>query len=203
MNSSRNIALFSFLGLLVTACLAGSQFRQDDQQPVQESDRVEGLERRVELLEQILFATAQLDAREATRRLERARQQLDGTRELFQRGMIADAQLEQDRFAVLIAEQELELALTPTRHRQLVCGLELLDAQRQLEMARLNLRHTTNMNNRGFASLSQIEDAKKDLATAESAVATAQEKAEAASKLDSIKIPDQDAGSGDGGQPDK
>ncbi len=171
---------------LLAISIAGSWPEKTASPKVDEAKRLGQVELRLESLEQILFATSQLDAREATRRLERARQQLEGTRDLFQRGLIADWQLAQDRFAVLIAERELELAANPTRHRHLVSSLELLDAQRRVEMAQLNLRQTTNMNNRGFSSLSQIDDAKRELSTAESAVATAQAKVDAAAKLDAI-----------------
>lgn len=182
----------SAIVLLTTAVtlLAGTRIAlQDPAPPPPNSERVAQLEQRLDALEQILFATSQLDLRTARRRLDEARQQLQGTRELFLRGLIADAQLEQDRFAVLIAEKELELAACPPDHRRLVSGLELLDSQRRLELARRNLSHTGNLNRRGFASLTQIDAAAAEVSLAEKAVETAEAKAAAAEKLEAIQPP--------------
>jgi multidrug resistance efflux pump len=166
----------------------GTRFALQDPAPAHpDAGRLNQLEQRLDALEQILFSTSQLDLRSARRRLDEARQQLEGTRELFLRGLVADAQLEQDRFAVLIAERELELAACPPDHRRLVSGLELLDSQRRLELARRNLSHTENLNRRGFASLTQIDEARAEVSLAEKAVQVSEEKAAAAEKLEAIK----------------
>ncbi len=141
------------------------------------------LESRVEALEQILFAAKQLELREARRRLDRAKQQLSDTRVLFAQGIISDMQLAQDRFGLLIAEQELRLAEEPGRARQLVVGLDLLEARRRLEMARLNLRQTELENQRGFSSLTQVEYARREFTAAEESLDFAKKQAEAAGEL--------------------
>lgn len=156
-------------------------------EPLPQPTQLQQVERRLDALEEILFATSQLDVRAARRRLDEARQQLEGTRELFLRGLVADVQLEQDRFAVLIAEKELQLAACPPDHRRLVSGLELLDSQRRLELARSNLSHTETLNRRGFASLTQIDAAREEVSLAEQAVTAAEQKAAAAEKLDALQ----------------
>lgn len=173
----RPVALL--LPALLTTLAAGGLFLASPagrQEPAGgQEQRIDRLETRLESLESVLFASRQIDLRDARRRLEQARQQLADSRALFNQGVLADSQLEQDRFQVLIAEQELELAAHPGNHRRLVCQLDLLDAQRRLETAKQNLRFSETLNNRGFGSLTRIENSRHELAAAEESLRWAEQ----------------------------
>lgn len=203
---STGLALF-LLGL--GYCAGSSHFPDHQQQPVADADRLKALEQRVDSLESILFATRQIELRDARRRLQRARQQLVDSRALFNQGILADSQLEQDRFEVLIAEQELELASQPGLSRVLVSGLDLLDAQRRLENARQNLRYSQTLNDRGYGSLTQVRNAEEELDAATEAVRLAEQQAAAARDLDAaadksprnLKTEPSSPGGGDRKQP--
>jgi multidrug resistance efflux pump len=184
--------LLTVSSVLLAACLAYQNQSQPPQapQPVngdQVEQRISRLEQRVEQLEQILFSTARLSVAEAERRLAETQHTLEASEKLFARGFINDVQLQQDRFDVEQAIQELKLAKTERRGHDLAAEMDALNARQRLTEAIQQLDHTRELARREFASQWQVQQAQAEVELAERALKNAELKLDAAQQVESIK----------------
>ena len=160
------------------------------------ADRIDLLEKRTELLEQILFSSVKLETTRAQRALEDRKAQLRNSKKLFAKGLVTRFQLEQEQLRVNTAQRELQLASSTTNQRQLVCELELLEAQRQLKVANEELTYQRTLARRGFASQLEVEGVERWVDEATQVLNQAKVKLEAAKKFEALqskppaKIPD-------------
>ena len=175
--------------LLVLAITWSTMFTQSDGQPNDDDlvRQVAQLEQRVEKLERILFSTAKLSVTQAERRLAEMEHILKNSENLFARGYINAMQVQQDRFNVQQAKQELRLAKAERRQNTLVGELDVLGAEQNLIEAKQRLEFTRDLARREFASSWEVERAKLNVDTAERVLKNAQEKLKASEQLDSLK----------------
>ncbi|MFK7766394.1 MAG: hypothetical protein AB8B55_04180 [Mariniblastus sp.] len=150
-------------------------------------ERLSQLEKRVEILERILFSTAKLETNRAERQLDRHKQRLGNTEKLFTRGLVNEIQLSQDRQRVDQAERELKLANAKSRQNTLVTELDVKQAEQDLEIAKQTLSYRRNMAQRGFISRAQVNEAALAVGEAEQSLEHAKIKLKAAEQLDAIK----------------
>lgn len=127
-------------------------------QPRQDDGRVEKLEQRVDRLEEILFNTVRLTVFDAERKLAEAEQRLENSQSLFIKGFITDQQLQQDRYRVERAKQELKLAKSERGGRKISMEIEVMEAKRNLEVASQRLEFTERLAKRGFSSLTDVQN---------------------------------------------
>lgn len=147
------------------------------------AERVTRLERRVEKLESILFATSQLSEIEARRRLEEAQRQYRNTRQLLIKGMATAAQVDLQRREVEQARLELQMATATRDFESTSARLELTEAKQRLEQARQQLEYTRRLRDRGFATRAQLEADRRAVGDAERAVELANLKWKAVQEL--------------------
>ena len=96
-------------------------------------ERVGDMEKRMEILEKTMYATASLSVMDAQRSFERAKLTLRESEKLHNRGFITANQLSLDRFEFQRAKRELELAKSPTGGHRIALEIQIMDAQNTLE----------------------------------------------------------------------
>ncbi len=151
------------------------------------TERIEQLEKRVTILEKILFSTAKLDTQRAERLLADRLARLKDSRRLFASGLITEFELQQDQRQVEEARREMELATTESRQNQLVSELELIEAERNLKFATEQLEYRRRMSSRGFATKGEVERLEKMVELADRKLKHAKTKLEAARELEALK----------------
>ena len=191
----------SFANLLSVSCLLLVAFVSFPDQQVQPDAqqaggkklelRVNQLEQRVEQLEQVLYSTAEFSIAQAEQRLAETQHTLDASEKLFAKGFINESQLQQDRFNVQQAVQELKLAKTEQRGQKLTGEMDLLNAKQWLTEAKQQLKYTRELARKEFASQFQIQQAENEVNLAERAVKNAELKLKATERIEKIKKNDQ------------
>ncbi len=151
------------------------------------SARVEHLESRVALLEKILFATSTLSVFEAERRLKDAELQLKERRDLFLKGRLADSVWRQDQLQVDILKRELAIAHTAYAQKSNLMEIEVLQAKQNLANAESRLTRSQNLANRGYATLTQVQQDQRLVELQRLQLETAQLKLKAAEEMESLE----------------
>jgi multidrug resistance efflux pump len=177
------ICIFVFTGALQDLAPT-PELKKDERN---NADRIQQLEKRMTILETILFSSAKLDTQRAERLLADRKARLKNSRELFARGLITEFEIQQDRRQVNEAERELELATTKSRHNQLVSELELLDAQREFKFATEQLEFRRRMSTRGFATKEEVKRLQAIVDVADRKLKHAKTKLQAARDLEALK----------------
>lgn len=176
--------------VLVAAILGACFFPETQQNQSANSElapRVEKLEKRVQLLEQIVFSSAKLSTMQAERQVDEATIRLNHSQALHARGMINDLELQQDRFRLKESRKALELSIAESRQNELVGELEVLDAEQRLRQVEQRLNYTETLASRGYASQYTVDSIKRLLDAAKQRLANAKTKLEAARQLEAIK----------------
>jgi hypothetical protein len=150
------------------------------------ADRFARLESRFESLERVVFATAKISAIEAERRLKQAEEQLRESRQLFLKGFIAEGRWRQDEFSVDLLRRELEFLKTTSKQRKSVIEIEVLQAEKDLQLAEEQLNYTQNLATRGFASVDQVRENERFVSDSKSRLDLARDKLKAAEELEAI-----------------
>lgn len=158
-----------------------------NQEKDQLSSRVETLEKRTELLEQILFSAVKLETSRAQRALDDRQDQLRNSKSLFAKGMITRFQLEQEQLRLQRAQVEFKLASSPANQRQLVSELELIESQRRLKAATEDLQYRRRLLQRGYTTQTEVAAVARWVDQATLALEQAKVKLEAAKEFDAIQ----------------
>ncbi|MEZ6096905.1 MAG: hypothetical protein R3C03_22240 [Pirellulaceae bacterium] len=145
--------------------------------------RVELLEKKLESLEQIVFATSQLTVYESERRLKDAEFQLRERRELFLKGMLDEYVYQQDQLRVEILKQELQIAHSARLQRSNVMQIECLQAKSQLLQAEDQLARSRQLAQRGYATIDQVHNDEQWVELAKRQLALAEKKLNAVKQL--------------------
>jgi hypothetical protein len=148
--------------------------------------RLEQLESRVAILENILFSTVKLEKTRAERLLSDRRNRYKNSRALYAQGMITEAEMQQDRLRLAEAEKEFELANAESRQKELASELELVEAERRLQAATDELTYCRNMARRGFATQSEVERLEKVVDEAKLSLENAKLKLKSAKELEAL-----------------
>ena len=138
-----------------------------------------------------MFSNAKLSVAQAERRLADAQQVSSHSEKLFAKGFITEAQLQQDRFDLEQAQQELKLANTERRQQKIAAEMDILNAKQNLTEAKQRLEYTQQLTGKGFASQRQLQRAQTDVDLAERVLKNAQLKLEATEQIEAIKQNDQ------------
>ncbi len=149
--------------------------------------RVNQLEQRVEQLERVLFSTAKLSIAAAEQRLLETQRTLAASEKLFAKGFINDAQLQQDRFDVQQAVQELKLAKAERREYELAGEMDVLNAKQWLTEAKQQLEHTRELARREFATQWQVQQSENEVKTAELNLKHAELRLKATEQIETTK----------------
>lgn len=136
--------------------------------------RINQLEQRVEQLERILFSNSKLPVADAENRLAATQHILDASEKLFAKGFITEAQLQQDRFDVQQAVQELKLSKAEHREYEIAGEMDLLNAKQWLSQANQQLKYTRELARKNFVSQWQVQQAENEVNLAERAVKNAE-----------------------------
>lgn len=165
----------TIFGMLI--CGIASAFMVTISGPYDTADeKIVELEERVAKLENIVFSTSQLRQVEAQRRLENAKVTFEHSQKLRKKGFINEAQLKNDQFAVLQAEQELELARATDDKARLGAKLDLINANQVLAQANRELEYIKKLASRGFATKFEVQRCERHVRVAERAVELAKSK---------------------------
>lgn len=192
---------FRVLSLIVVASMAlGFQFaepqsgtepkivaKQKEEPNVNMPGKIEQLEKRIDILESILFSTAKLESKRAQRLVNESRLRLRNSQSLFSRGLINRLQLNLDQLSVQIAERELALSKADSGHKRLVSELEVMDAKRTLQLAKNQFESQKNLAHRGYASQTDVDRYRKILDFSNLSLKNAEAKLKAASELESLE----------------
>ena len=146
--------------------------------------RLEQLESRVAILENMLFSTVKLEKTRAERLLLDRQNRYKNSRALYAQGMITEAEMQQDRLRLAEAEKEFELANAESRQKELASELELVEAERRLQAATDELAYCRNMARRGFATQSEVERLEKVVDEAKLSLENAKLKLKSAKELE-------------------
>ena len=173
-------------------CCSQDNSKTDQSTVKSKDDRIHELERRIEILEQVVFATSKLSVFDAERNLQAARNRLADSKKLFLKGFITDIQLEQDRFHVDRARREIELARATSGSRRVAMEIDLMQAKHNLKLSKYNLQHTRQLAGRGYSSVAEIADEQKRVDRAEKNLQLARLRLEAldVDAPDAIEKPD-------------
>ncbi len=193
----------TFANFLSVSCLLLVAFFSFPDQPQQPSDakqvdneekleqKFNLLEQRVERLEQILLSAAKMTVAEAERRLVETQHTVEASEKLFAKGFITESQLQQDRFDVQQAIQELKLATAEHREYELAGEMDLLNAKQWLTEAKQQLDYTRKLARKEFASQWQIQQAENEVKLAELNLKNAELKLKATQQIETIKKNDE------------
>jgi multidrug resistance efflux pump len=151
----------------------------------EDDSRIEKLERRVELLEKIVFSSTRLNAIQAQRQVDDAQERLDHTKSLFAKGFIQASEVEQDRYRLEQAKKELELAKAETKQDELVGEMDVLQAERQLRELEQQLSYTKRLAERGYVHEKSVEAWKAAVELAKRELESAKTRLNATRKLES------------------
>lgn len=169
--------------------LSGAVLQQNDGQNNDDKnlERISQLEKRLDLVEQVVFATAKLDATEATRNLQTAKERYEHSRKLFTKGFISESQIQNDRLLVQLAEKELELAKSGTGSYRLVSELDVLAAKQKLQLAEEDLERQTQLARRGYVSKDELDQTRREVELANLALKRANQNLTIATQMEAIK----------------
>ncbi len=123
-----------------------------------------------------MFATTKLAVYDAERSLTNAQNRLQDSQKLFLRGLITDAQLASDRFAVDRAKHEVELAQSEKDGYRIASEIDLMQAEYTLKTAEDQLEYIRRLANHGYSSISEINDRKALVDIAKKKLEAAQQK---------------------------
>ncbi|MEM7456929.1 MAG: hypothetical protein AAF456_21475 [Planctomycetota bacterium] len=149
--------------------------------------RVDVLEQRVEQLESILFATAQLNVNQAERRVVEMRELVRETERLHARGFTTTVQLQNDRFLLEQAVLELRLAHAGNNNRFIACQLAVAGAENNLRLAVERLRLSEEQAVRGFIPPEHVQRDRYDVQLLEMELEVARKRLESIEILNSIE----------------
>ena len=180
---------FSFL-MMVVLSFGAVDILVDSQsasaQDVALTERLEQLEKRTQLLENLLFSSVKLETARARRALEDRQASLKHSKTLFAKGLINESLLQQDRYRVREAELELEIATNPYNQRQSGCQLNVINAKRKLKIAEDELAYQTLLASKGYVSQTRIGVMTRSVDEATQTLEYAEAKLRAAKQLDEV-----------------
>ena len=191
MNLNSNASThFLAIAVLVIGCICFFTGARQDGPPtpkIENDDRIDRLEKRVAILEKILFSSVKLETKRAERLLADRKARLKNSRKLFARGLITEFQLQQDRMQVEEAERELALATAQSNQKRLASELEVLDAEQRLKVAIKELEFSQNLARRGFATKTEVERLERLVDEATQNLEHVKIKLDAANEFESMK----------------
>lgn len=157
----------------------------DDEPVTMESlvKRVNELESRVDVLQQLLFRTVKLDQLEAVERYKQAKSILENSQRLQIRGLITAAEVDQDRYDLEKARLELLLARSNTQMDQISVQIDLTEARSQLRLAQQQLQYSESLLAKGMISEQEWMKMKREVADRERAVQFQTQRLESVEKL--------------------
>lgn len=180
------LVLFTCLCLLITCgAMAGYQDKELDNQKLK--NRVEMLEKRIEQMERVVFSTAKLSVMQAERRLTEAEENLRNSKLLYAKGFANEFQLQRSQFDVEEAVQQLSLAKSENRQKEIASNLEFIQLERNLKDAQAQLNYKKSLYERGYSSQAEIDRLQRRVDEMERAVANAKMKLDAAKRLEALK----------------
>ncbi len=143
--------------------------------------RVLALETRLGQLESLLFSASQLTIYNAKRQLENSTERLEQSERLYLKGRLQKSRFDFDRFLVDRAKLELALATATDGHYQIVCEIDVLQAQFNLDVAQQSVEYNRRSLLKGYTSRDKMQRLENVVAEAEKTLQIAQK------KLDDIK----------------
>ncbi len=188
--SKKSKCYLSLFSIACVICAGGAALviqDNDDKENSKLLQRVDLLEKRVQQLETVVFSTARLSLMQAERRLLEAETALKDAELLFTKGMITRSELNQRRFLVTEAFQEMELAKTENRQQEISSKLEFIQAEQALKNSIDLLNHNKRLFEKGYVSKTEIERLERQVDIQTRALENAKLKFEAAKNLKRLK----------------
>lgn len=143
--------------------------------------RVLALETRLGELESLLFSASQLTIYNAERQLEDKTERLEQSERLYLKGLLQKSRFDFDRFLVSRAQLELALATATDGHYQIVCEIDVLQAQFNLDVAQQSVEYNRRSLLKGYTSRDKMQRLENVVVEAKKTLQIAQQ------KLDAIK----------------
>lgn len=146
-------------------------------------ERVDALEKKLELMEQLLFKTVRLEQLEATERLRQAQAALENSRKLQLRGIITPAEVQLDFYQLEMAKLQLQLTAAECDYREVSTHIDLVAARSELLRAQQRLRQYELQFPRGIISPDVLKRQQQVVEDRERAVDFQQERLEAVRQM--------------------
>ncbi len=138
--------------------------------------RLLALEQRLTKIEEVLFASVRYSKAEAERELNRAKLALQYSQRLHAKGLLTGIQLKIDGINLQRAKMLLRLCVDEQNHRLIGAKLDVFDAQKNLEIKRMQYDYSAKVYERGLIAKSEIESDQEAVELAEKRLQVADEK---------------------------
>lgn len=146
--------------------------------------RLEAIEKRLERIENVLFASIRYSEAEARKSLKQAEESLKHSKKLHAKGYISGLKLQLDQLEFDRANTLLRMCVQAEDHRLISASLSVFDAQRNLQVKKMQLERSQNLLELGLIARAQMRKDEEEIQLAEEKLAVAKIKLEALSQTE-------------------